>query len=236
MKTKSKTFKFYKKEKKLEIPSSTIEKIPNNYSKILCNLLNTEINNNINNKIKEKIILNNNENKKITENKDSNEDLFKHEKLSKLKGSFNYQNKELNIKSYKNRKQNGNIRKQKSYILQGILEKSSPSINKIDKNNLFYSLKKINQIDKYNNCFSSKAKRIKLKINLSNKINLLTKQKSFNNKKIKKENKSKLNLNENKIKCIKIIKAKSICIQNGIYSNQNEKLKKIKKKNNRNKQ
>ena len=188
MKRKNQNFRFNKKIAKLDIPSSTIEKYPNNYSKIICELLNVNLNK-INNETNCNIIPN--KNKKFIKNgiNRNKEDLIKKRKLNKLKYDINSTKNEYQIKSYDNL--NENIKQQKLSQKPEILEQTSPLINKIvikkskflSKNHSEENLIEFNNSNIY---FTSLNKTIKNKL-LSN--NLLKKQKSFNRNIIKKEKK-----------------------------------------------
>ena len=232
MKRKNQIYRFNKKNTKLDIPS-TIEKYPNNYSKIFCELLNVnldKINNETNGNISLKRIKNRNI-LKIGKNK-KNEKLINKQKLNKLKYDINSTKNEHKIRSYENF--NENIKQQKITQKPEILEKSSSLINNISiKKSEFlsqnYSEVYLTENNNSNIYFTSLNNKIN-NILLSN--NLLKIQKSFNSNIMKKEQNTNCKTNYNKINHIEVIKGQSIKKPTNTYNNINQ-IEKNKKINNK---
>ena len=231
MKTKNLNFKFLKKCPKIKIPSLTIEKFCNDYSKIFCQLLNLNANH-INKEINDNYIISNKEKSKkpikISKN-ENNIEFINNAKLYKLKSSLNTNKRITKNKSHANLKK-------KIIKKTALLEQASPIINNIEvkKSEDFHqsnSEKNLIQNNNSNNLFSSLNKKIKinLNINVCNEAYLLRKQKSYNNKRIRNDKKPNMKLNK-RIKNIEIIKTQSVKIQNNKFSNKKEIIKRKKSK------
>lgn len=231
MKTKNPNFKFLKKSPKIKVPSSTIDKLPNDYSTIFCQLLNFSPNN-INKEINDNnTILNKEKNRKLIKisKNGNNMEFINNAKLYNLKPSLNIHRKVMKNKSHANLKKN-NIKTPE------LLGQVSPSINNIEvkKSEDLHqsnSEKNLIQKDNSNNLFSSFNNQIKinLNINVCSEAYFLRKQKSFNNKRIEHEKKSNIKLN-GRIKNIEIVKTQSVNNQNNKYSNKKEFIKRIRSK------
>ena len=257
MKSKNHNFKFHKKiHKSLKIPSSTIEKFPNDYPTNFYEVLNANINNEMdkNNSLKD-----NNDIVIFSKNKKNSIELIKKIKLIKLKSSLNSTKRENIIKSYENfnkikinqinsSKSSINTKKiRKRFIKKSFtksflnknpnIDKSILKTSKIINNNskknkcsfVSNSEKNIKNDMNSNNISYSLNKNIKINIYLPDNKSILKIQKSFNNKK-KNEMIDKTNIN--KIKRIEILKEPEINSKNNKISINKEKIKKIYEINN----
>ena len=197
MKTKNHNFKFNKKSPKT---TKTIEinnpKYSNDYSKIICEILNIKIN------------------KSIDRYTISNKQKYNHKHINKISHSINNNIqvlKKVKPKKFiielnspkKDNKKNSNINDNSNDVIQRgkkthFLNQTSLIMNmntNYKKNRRFFQSKSERNFFKNTNChkvLTSLNKNLKININLCNQndINLIKKQTSFNNKVTNKENKS----------------------------------------------
>ena len=194
MKTKNHIFKFNKKSPKAKI-AKTIEinnpKLSNDYSKIICEILNIKINKSI-----DRYTISNkqkyNHKKNINKISPNNIQVLKNVKPKKLK---------IELNSPKKDKKALNINDNSNDIIQRtkrthVLNQTSLLMNmnsNFKKNKRFFQSKSERNFFKSTNChkiLTSLNKNVKINLNLCNQndINLLKNQISFNNKGVYKEN------------------------------------------------
>ena len=231
MKVKIHNYKFLKKNPKITKIPSSISEAHNDYSKIICEVLN--INLNIKNEMEKNTITN--KKMKLNEIKNNiniNKVFLKRAKKKNLKIILNSNKGENLNSSY----EHNNIRMQKIKKKPQIINPSSGNINNINirKNQKYYQCNSDKNIkDTNSNNIISLNKNKKININLcNNKSPLLRKQKSFNSKITKKQNNSyesnnitKINhLENNKVKTIKTLNNINVILKN---KNQQKKIKTI---------